>query len=350
LALAPAVILYAIAAVFYYHSDIAGLTVIQIVFAAIGAAIVRLTLLLWARLAAGNAVFEIANGLRSALAAKIGSLPLGVLAQGRPATLAAQLLDDVERIGAFVSGEFVDLVGSAAMIVVAALLIGWRDWRVAGLFVLLLGAGLLLAAGRGTPSAAAVEREGRARDALSAATLQALRATAAAQTLPPVAPGADPLRAYAADYRAAIAPRSAHAAAVDAVWRAYAGTIPALLLLGGLAIGGARLDLPTLVLVVAIGLRIGGALTAALSAARAVAPARESARRIGATLAQPTAAGGDRRPGADRSIRFADVSFGYPGGAGPVLRGVDFTAAAGAVTAIVGPSGSGKTSRSAAFP
>jgi ATP-binding cassette subfamily B protein len=229
----------ALAAVFTYHSDVGGLTVMQIVFTAIGAAIVRLALLLSARLAAGNAVLDIANALRAALAAKIGALPLDVLARGRPATLAAQLLDDVERIGAFVSGEFVDLVGAAATIVVAALLIGWRDWLAAALFVLLLAAGL--------------------------------------------------------------------------------------------------------VLIVAVGLRTGGALTSALSAGRAIAPARESAQRILATLAQASAAGGERRPSADRSVRFAGVSFTYPGGAAPVLRDVDFSAAAGAVTMIVGPSGSGKT-------
>jgi ATP-binding cassette subfamily B protein len=342
-ALAPALILYAIAAVFYYHIGIGGLTVMQIVFAAIGAAIVRLTLLLWARLAAGNAMLEISSRLRTALATKIGTLPLGELTQGRPVTFAAQLLDDVERIGAFVTGEFVDLVGSTAMIVVAAALIAWRDWRLTALLAILLVAGRLVAGRRATLGTQAVERERRASDALAAALLAALRASPAAQTLPPVAPGTDPLAGYAADYRRAIAPRARHAATSDAGWRAYAGAIPALLLLAALGLGGRRLDLPALVLVVALGLRIGGALTATLGASRAVAPARESAQRIRTSLAQPPQRGGDRQPGADRSVRFAGVSFAYPQRTEPVLREIDFSAEAGAVTAIVGPSGSGKT-------
>ncbi|MCS0635416.1 ATP-binding cassette domain-containing protein [Streptomyces sp. LP05-1] len=42
-------------------------------------------------------------------------------------------------------------------------------------------------------------------------------------------------------------------------------------------------------------------------------------------------------------LRFQDVTFGYPGAAGPALRGVSFTAGAGLTTAVVGPSGAGKS-------
>ncbi len=343
LALAPAVILYAVAVVFYDHTGIGGLTVMQIVFTAIGAAIVRLTLLLWSRLAAGNAVLEISGALRGSLAAKIGALPLGDLAQGRPATFAAQLLDDVERLGAFITGEFVDLVSATMTVVAAGALIAWRDWRLAVVLALLVGVGRLAAGARSTVSPAAAESERRAREALSAATLAALRATPAAQTLPPVDPGDDPVRAYAAGYRKAVAARSRHTATADAVWRAYAGIVPALLLLTALALGGSRLDLPALVLVVALGLRAGGAVTTVLGAGRAAAPARESVNRIVATLTRPPADAGERLPSGDAGVRFRDVTFAYPGSVEPVVSDVDFTAEAGRVTAIVGASGSGKT-------
>ncbi|MBB1254858.1 ATP-binding cassette domain-containing protein [Streptomyces sp. OF3] len=42
-------------------------------------------------------------------------------------------------------------------------------------------------------------------------------------------------------------------------------------------------------------------------------------------------------------IRFENVGFGYGDGTADVLRGVDFTARAGRITAIVGPSGAGKS-------
>ena len=42
-------------------------------------------------------------------------------------------------------------------------------------------------------------------------------------------------------------------------------------------------------------------------------------------------------------IEFKDVAFTYPGGDGPVLKAVNFSARAGQTIAIVGPNGSGKT-------
>jgi len=43
------------------------------------------------------------------------------------------------------------------------------------------------------------------------------------------------------------------------------------------------------------------------------------------------------------SIRFRDVTFAYPGSAGPVLEGFDLTLPAGSSLAIVGQNGAGKT-------
>lgn len=43
------------------------------------------------------------------------------------------------------------------------------------------------------------------------------------------------------------------------------------------------------------------------------------------------------------AVEFSDVSFAYPGAEAPVLDGVSFTAAPGAVTAVIGATGSGKT-------
>lgn len=43
------------------------------------------------------------------------------------------------------------------------------------------------------------------------------------------------------------------------------------------------------------------------------------------------------------AVEFRDVSFAYPGAEAPVLDGVSFTAAPGAVTAVIGATGSGKS-------
>ena len=55
-------------------------------------------------------------------------------------------------------------------------------------------------------------------------------------------------------------------------------------------------------------------------------------------------ASGEARPLGDQvQIEFRNVRFGYPGGRGAVLRGMDFTLLPGQTTAICGPSGGGKT-------
>ncbi len=342
-ALAPAVILFAIASVFYYHTDVGGLTVMQIVFAAIGAAIVRLTLLLWARLLAGDATILLSANLRARLAEKIGALPLGEIAQGGATALAARLLDDVEAIGAFVSGDFVDLVGAVAMLIAAIALMAWRDWRIAVLLAIFIAAGWLFGIRRFALSAQAANDEREAREALSAATMHALRGTLAEKTLPPVPAHADPIAIYAERYRIASQARTRNVAVAEPAWRAYAGLLPALLVFAVLLFDGAQVDVPMLVLVAALGLRTGGAMTATYISTRAAAPAREGIERINTMLAAPVESTGSEAPVADTTIRFRGVSFAYPGSARAALTDVDFVADAGGVTALVGPSGSGKT-------
>jgi len=51
----------------------------------------------------------------------------------------------------------------------------------------------------------------------------------------------------------------------------------------------------------------------------------------------------ERVPSFDRSIKFSNVSFKYPGTDVPVIRGIDFTVHKGQIVAIVGSSGSGKS-------
>ncbi|MBR0649830.1 ABC transporter ATP-binding protein [Roseomonas terrae] len=106
---------------------------------------------------------------------------------------------------------------------------------------------------------------------------------------------------------------------------------------------------------VAGSLSAAGALLLLLVAVRLFAPLAEAVDfsamvrqmevaidRVDAILAVPLmAAPNDASLPPDATIRFEDVVFGY--GATPVLRGVSFTAEAGAVTAIVGATGAGKT-------
>ena len=76
--------------------------------------------------------------------------------------------------------------------------------------------------------------------------------------------------------------------------------------------------------------------------------ASASSERISAVLAvRPAiadpAAATPGQPAERGSVEFRDVTFGYPGAAEPVLRGISFVARPGQTTAIVGSTGSGKS-------
>jgi len=341
LALAPAVILYAIAAIFFYRFDVGGVTVMQIVFTAIAAAIVRLTFLLWARASAGSATILLSEHLRARLAAKIGTLPLGELAAERPASFAARLLDDVENVGAFVSGAFVDTVAAIAMVAAAIAVLGSRDWRLAAIVAAVVALGYFPGRKPSRPDGTS-ERERLARESLATAAFQSLRGASIDRTLPPLPRVADPVRASAAEYREATAHRGG-ALTRQALAGAYAGAIPAVVVLAGVWLGGARFELPNIILLAALGLRAAGAFTIVFGAEAAAAPARASWQRIAAFLSRPSVSEGVTPPPAGTSLCMRGVSFAYPGVRGPVLQDISLRAEAGSLTAIVGPSGSGKT-------
>ncbi len=78
----------------------------------------------------------------------------------------------------------------------------------------------------------------------------------------------------------------------------------------------------------------------------ALQTALASARRLFEILDAPNdiadAPGATELPPFSREIRFAGVTFAYPGDS-PVLHGIDLAVPKGSVTALVGPSGAGKT-------
>jgi ABC-type multidrug transport system fused ATPase/permease subunit len=78
-------------------------------------------------------------------------------------------------------------------------------------------------------------------------------------------------------------------------------------------------------------------------ASRPVAALREVQAAVRLRLRAEAGAGSRAAPRPTREIRFENVWYTYPGGGGPVLRGVDLVIPAGGSLALVGLNGAGKT-------
>jgi ATP-binding cassette subfamily B protein IrtA len=343
-ALVPAFVVYVLAEIIFNRVDI-GLNVMQVVFVGIAAVIARLGLLLVARNAAGTATEFLSQSVRARAAVRIGGLPLGVIAETESGSFETILLDDVETVGQYVSGPLVDLIGAWAMLVAAAAVLFAREWRYASAALALTFATGAFLRFRAARDAAEVERERLAREKLAAAVFGAVRALALQLSLPPAPGSVHPVRRLADDDRQVTDLRLARSAALRARRAAFATALPAAVTLAVAWLGGSRIDLPTLVLFAAFGMRTTGSLGYVLRADTTGAPAREAARRIVDLLARPLIAEGTAELPDDATLRFVHVGFAYPSASAgrEVLHDIDFVAEAGRVTAIVGPSGSGKT-------
>jgi ATP-binding cassette subfamily B protein len=341
----PALAVALIAAVYFDHFDPGGLTVMQLVFTAIASVTVRLGLSILSRVSAGSAAMLVGRDLRAAAATKLGSLPLGTLAEARPGAFETVLLADVDAVAAFCSERLPQLASAYGVLLTAWLVLCARDRDVSLIALAATLGGLAVAALAGLRRR---DRDGErtAREALSAAIFAAARATELDRSLPDASASARAVPGLAHAYRVSIERRNSTVAVQAAIRRVLAGTFGALLVLTALALGSPHTSPSLLILFAALGLRSISAWVVAFGTGAASASARAAWQRIAALLAQPPVLGGTADFPHRADVRFRDVTFAYPGtaaGRGDVLRGIDVTAPAGAVTAIVGPSGSGKT-------
>ncbi len=136
-------------------------------------------------------------------------------------------------------------------------------------------------------------------------------------------------------------------AGLDLVPNAVIGLI---LLLGALAVGRGELTLGGLVAFIALALQLVWPIEAMgyiLASGQEAATAAQRVYEIFDTepaITDPPAAGrrGSRARPQGR-LRFDRVTFRYPGGAAPVLRGVTLDVEPGETVALVGPNGAGKS-------
>ncbi|MEU1281286.1 ATP-binding cassette domain-containing protein [Streptomyces sp. NPDC005805] len=314
----------------------------------LAAVLVRVLLARAQRRTAVRAGSAVRTRLRDDLLARLARTGPPRDAHTRAGAVRATLVDGVEGVDAYVSRYLPQLLVTCALppLLLAAVAL------VEPLAALALGPALLLALFAPRWWDKLLERRGQqhwgAYEALSADYLEALQGMPALRAAGAVGRVRERLEERsAALHRATVA--KLRVSLVDTGITDLAvqgGTVAAVLVACGSAVSGSAA--PT------------GTYLVLMLASECFRPVRDLSREwhagyLGVSAADGiaelrTAPGGvpddGTRPAEWRTppeIRFEDVRFTHPGAARPALRGVDFTAPAGCVTAVVGPSGAGKS-------
>ncbi|WP_067473681.1 ABC transporter ATP-binding protein [Actinomadura hibisca] len=123
-----------------------------------------------------------------------------------------------------------------------------------------------------------------------------------------------------------------------------AGFVAVLALTAELLLSG-RIEVATAIVLLVLAARFLEPLGNLIELIGALRALRNQIARVEELLATPTlpVPAEPVRRIAEADVEFSDVTFTYPGGDTPALKGVSLRCRAGTTTALVGPSGSGKT-------
>ncbi|APT91100.1 ABC transporter ATP-binding protein [Corynebacterium sphenisci DSM 44792] len=291
-------------------------------------------------------VYDVCDALIVRIADRVLELPLGWFTAEREARIASAVsreINTLSHIASIVLPNIISALGVPAVMLIAVALVDWT-----------LAAVMLIAV---LPLAWIWARMRRA--ATEASEIETAAATGAAGRLIEYARLQPVLRATGLTRRGWASLDDALAEEDVAVRRALTvkgrpamgftlvlyATFAALIALGLAHVLDRRLDAVAYLAVMVITARMLGPLTQAVLFSSEIHNAAVALRAIHSIvfaepLPEPEPA--EAREPAGTEVAFSGVRFGYDPAA-PVLDGVDFTAPAGTMTALVGPSGSGKS-------
>ena len=314
------------------------------VFAAI-AVIVRFTLNAWSSNLAHYAAYEVLRSLRERLAEKLGTLPLGYFNATSTGALKKVIIEDVERLEAFIAHHLIDLAGAITIPLATVLYLLTLDWRL-GLVTLItipLALAPMVIWMRSQSVRAIFQRVAEIEGQVNTTMLEYI------QGMPVIRAFNQTVESFA---------RYKHQVETFNHWKGNVGKTQAgpmalmLTLLGAglvfvlpfgsyLYLSG-DLDLPTLVLFLLLSVAIGQPLVKILLLPAVLSRLLPGEQHIHEILtAEPLPEPSHSQRPANHSIAFEQVHFGY--GADTILHDVSFVAPEGTVTALVGPSGAGKS-------
>lgn len=301
------------------------------------------------------AAFRLERLLRTRLADHLACVPLGLIEDEGAGALAKVVHDDVRALHVFVADSTPFYARAYAMPLISFGLLAALDWRLAlaAAGVLALGAAGLAFAMRNHDER--TRRYNAAREHVSAAILDYVRAMPVVRTFES---GGESFGRYqkALDiylhmlidwYREARLSGRFALAVLSPL-----PTLLALLWLGALLVQNGTLGVSSWVAALLFGTGMAEALMPLMMLNHMVEKAKQSAGRISGLLAlppQPIRPPGTARP-ADGSVEFQRVRFRHDGADCDALTDLSFTAKPGTVTALVGPSGAGKTTVARLIP
>ena len=288
--------------------------------------------------------FRALRTMREQMAEKMVRVPMGVIVDTPTGTFKNRFVDNVNQLEDAIAHFMPELPSNVFAPVLAMVIVFAVDWRMglAGMVTLPLGVLFYMGMMRGY-------REKMARYIASEQNMNAtlVEYVNGIQVIKAFGRGAS---SYGAFSRSVAAYHDSTLAWFRQSWlwmAAVRSVVPCTLLfslpLGVVLMATGSLTLPAFMVAVTIPLGfIGGILKFAQAASR-ISQMDACLKVVWDALGEPELERPEERVVlAGETFRFEDVHFSYHEGA-EVLRGIDFEARPGQVTAIVGPSGSGKS-------
>ncbi|MEV6522835.1 ABC transporter ATP-binding protein [Longispora sp. NPDC051575] len=291
--------------------------------------------------------------LRSGIARRLGTVPLGWFTAHTSGEVKKAVQDDVHSMHSLVAHAALDIVAAAVTPVLALGYLFWVDWRMALVTTATLPVYLtvyaVLVGGYQKKMAEMNAAIGR----INTAAVEFVSGIAVVKTFGGTRRASSRFAAAADDFadrfRSWVGPMTRWEGAAQTTLMPV--TVLTVVLAAGTAmIGSGTLTPANLLPFVLLGLGFGQPLLTLGFGAAALREARAAATRVRTTLdTPPLPVPATPRVPDGHEITFRNVTFGYAADA-PVLHDVSLTLRPGTVTALVGPSGSGKSTLARLLP
>ncbi len=291
--------------------------------------------------------FGVIAETRVALGRKLTRLPLGELTDRSSGAIRKIITDDTERLETWLAHYIPDITSAVATLVVTLGYLFWVDWRLSLAALLPFALAFTMQSlMMGKENAVRLERYAKALEQMNSTVIEFVRAM---EVIKIFNRNITAMGRYRRDIHGL---RDAMSNWMREVINPYAGFLTIIsssllfVLLTATLILSRGADFPALAPTIFLFMILSTALAIPLYklmfTGGVLNQINEGVKRIDSILrTEELSLATERVAVAGHGVRFADVHFSY--GSTEVLRGVNFTAKAGEITALVGPSGGGKS-------